>query len=111
MAGAKKSAARKSKARKSSARKSSARKSPIVKKMEVMPEEWGVYCLTLIPGVSKSIAEVILKEYNSLSNLKKEYTGYAGKDVAIIRNLKHGAAKRRIGEKLEVKVRDYVMTI
>lgn len=87
-----------------------------IKKRAVKPEEWFAYSLTLIPGVSKSIADVIAGHFGSFEELKAAYSESAGKDKsnkkenAVIRDLKHGSAQRRVGEKLEDKVKQYVLS-
>lgn len=84
-----------------------------IKKRSVQPDEWFAYSLTLIPGVSKGIADVIAGHFGSLNKLKDAYSESSSKskkENAVIRDLKHGSAQRRVGEKLEDKVRQYVET-
>tara|TARA_B100001175_G_scaffold305849_1_gene303312 strand:+ start:416 stop:1099 length:684 start_codon:yes stop_codon:yes gene_type:complete len=60
--------------------------------------------LSVIPGVSKNIAEVIINKYESLSNLIEEFKK---NDNLLLENIK--LEKRKIGKALSKKIYDFLI--
>lgn len=77
-----------------------------IKKKQVSANEWYAYTLTLIPSVSMNIAQVIVREYPTLTALKDAFKEHG---PGLLANLKHGASQRRIGDKLSAVVHEYII--
>lgn len=73
-----------------------------IKKKSITINEWFKYSLTLIPRCSLNIAEVIIKEYPTIDELKKA-------NIDKISNLKHGKCNRRIGTKLATDIYETIV--
>ena len=77
-----------------------------IKKRQVSSNEWFKYALTLVPGCSVSIANVITEKYKTISELVKTIEDSSTECLA---DLRHGSSKRRVGKKLSTKICDLIV--
>lgn len=68
-----------------------------IKKSQIAKTDWFKYSLTLIPSCSINIATIITEQYPTVNSL---LTAIREGGVDCLKDLKHGASNRRIGQKL-----------
>lgn len=82
----------------------------VCKKKNITPNTWSCLALKNIPGVSTKIANTILNEYKSVSNLINTYNQIENIDEKdnLLKNIKIIGCERKVGKSVSKKVHDYL---